>query len=136
MKPEIIIWDCSVSLDTMLPKPAQQQLSVAARNAEALFEAKTVGEIRQVGRSSSRHLTATNLPLMHKHYTILAWYLADRGQDSSGHRGEEPTAAAAGWGLLQVGSVSGGFAPTAEECVRVCAAAATRCAPLLLYHHT
>jgi len=32
-----------------LPKPAQQQqLSVAARNAEALFEAKTVPEIRQV----------------------------------------------------------------------------------------
>lgn len=33
-----------------LPQPAQQQLSVAARNAEALFEAKTVGEIRQVGQ--------------------------------------------------------------------------------------
>lgn len=29
-------------------KPAQQQLSIAARNAEALFEAKNVAEIRQV----------------------------------------------------------------------------------------
>lgn len=34
----------------MVHQSAPQQLSVAARNAEALFEAKTVGEIRQVGQ--------------------------------------------------------------------------------------
>lgn len=34
-----------------------------------------------------------------------------------------------------MGSVSGGFAHPAAECVRGCAAAATRCAPLLLLPH-
>lgn len=46
-----------------LAKPVSQQLSVAARNAEALFEAKTVGEIRQVRVHSSCSVLSQPTPL-------------------------------------------------------------------------